>query len=251
MSCGKDELSKPIDSSEYIDINITFDNVFDTADLVLNDGVYSSDFEELFTIRRFNYFVSNFEFIDENNVRYAIPQDSSYFLIKEGDVHSYTCRFKNVPNRKYTAMKFVIGVDSLRSTMGIEHRTGVLDVGGYASDMAWTWNQGYIFLKLEMFQYKSKGDTSAPRPFIYHIGGYGGTNTPSINNIRETTLTFPRTIDVSKNADVHIQVKADASKVINGTTKIEIEKYQTVMLTPFSSTIADNYKDMFSIKSLE
>lgn len=256
-SCKKDEASsiiplpEPTVTVKYFNLELHFDNVFNNQDLVLDSVVYTSNFEEPFTIRRFNYFISNIELIKNNDSVFKVNQDSSYFLIKETDAFSHTCRINKIPVGEYKSIRFIIGVDSLRNTMNISKRTGVLDVGAYASDMYWTWNQGYIFLKLEMREYKAKGDTSEIVPYVYHIGGYGGMNTPTINNIKTVQFDLGQNIINTEERTSKIFFKTDAFKVISGVHEISLDSFRTVMLTPFSAKIAENYSKMFSIVRVE
>lgn len=78
-------------------------------------------------------------------------------------------------------MSFILGVDSLRSTKDLSERTGVLDPTAAGGDMYWSWNSGYNSLKME--------GTSRSLPmggdFMYHIGGFGGYSSATINNIKK------------------------------------------------------------------
>ena len=56
---------------------------------------------------------------------------------------------KNIPAGDYNQITFTIGVDSLRSTMDVSKRPGVLDPAQGHDGMYWTWNSGYIFFKME------------------------------------------------------------------------------------------------------
>ena len=73
----------------------------------------------------------------------------------------------------------------MRSTLSMDKGTGCLDPGAEASDMYWTWNSGYIFLKMEG-KYDDRTDTiSTASNYFYHIGGFGNLNSPAINNIKK------------------------------------------------------------------
>ncbi len=244
----KDQIITPI--GKLASVQLIFDNVVGSSDLVLDSQSYVNDFEEEFTVKKFNYFISNIAFKKADGTYVGIPQDSSYFLIKEIDAFSHTANINLLNEGEYTGIRFILGVDSLRSTMPKEMQTGVLDQGGYASDMYWVWNQGYIFLKLEAYKYQPKGGSSNI-PYVYHIGGFGGYNTPTINNIRIIELDFPGTIQANSSQKRKIKIKTDLLKVITGPNPIKFEENPTVMLTPFSAKVADNYVNMFSITSIE
>ncbi len=244
----KDQIITPI--GKLASVQLIFDNVVGSSDLVLDSQSYVNDFEEEFTVKKFNYFISNIEFKKADGTYVGIPQDSSYFLIKEIDAFSHTANINLLNEGEYTGIRFILGVDSLRSTMPKEMQTGVLDQGGYAADMYWVWNQGYIFLKLEAYKYQPKGGSSNI-PYVYHIGGFGGYNTPTINNIRTIELDFPGTLQANSSQKSKIKIKADLLKVVTGPNPIKFEENPTVMLTPFSAKVADNYVNMFSITSIE
>jgi hypothetical protein len=249
-ACKKesDDITNPI--GKLGTVQLIFDNVVGSEELVLDSQSYVNDFDEEFTVAKFNYFISNIELKLTDGTYVQMPQDSSYFLIKEKDLFSHTANLNWVNEGEYTGIRFMIGVDSLRSTMPKEMQTGNLDQGGYASDMYWVWNQGYIFMKLECHEYQPKGG-SAPIPFVYHIGGFGGYNTPTINNIRTMSLDFPNNITVSQSKKSKVFIKTDVMKVLSGPNPIQFSKYPTVMLTPFSVKVADNYMQMFSITNVE
>ncbi len=245
-SCKKDE----VEPEGNFSLKVNIDNVYGEQDLLLDSMIYVNQFEQSFRVKKFNYFISNIVLVKENNEEYVVPQNDSYFLIKEIDKASHSFNINNIPVGTYNKIKFLIGVDSLRNTKSISERTGVLDVGGYAADMYWTWNQGYIFLKLELHQAKPKGDTTNAIPYVYHIGGFGGMNTPTVNNLRTVELSLTNNIVGTKNGTSNLFIKTDAEKVIRGNYEVNLDQYPTVMLTPFSSNIANNYKNMFSINNV-
>ena len=113
--------------------------------------------------------------------------------------------------------------------------------------MYWEWNSGYIFMKLE--------GTSAVAPaaqnnaFFYHIGGFGGgyNGKKTINNLRTVTLPFQNdAAKVQAGNTPLVLLTTDAMKVFNGSTKLSIAQNASVMFDPYSTSIADNYAQMFS-----
>lgn len=232
-------------------VQLNFDNVVGDKDLLLDSTEYVNLFEQPFTVAKFNYFISNIELKMKDGSYVPVLQDSSYFLVKEKDPSSLTANLNWVNEGEYIGIRFMIGVDSLRNTLPLTYRTGMLDIGGYASDMYWTWNQGYIFMKLECHKPQVKGDPNPVIPYVYHIGGYGGMNTPTINNIKMVTLDFPTTLIATQTKKTKVNFKVDALQVLSGENPVDFEQYPTVMLTTFSKNIADNYSTMFSIASIQ
>jgi hypothetical protein len=250
FSCDSDTSFTPATSGR---MRVAFDNVVGSSDLKLSANTYQNAAGESFTVTKFNYFVSNIRLRKADGSEYVVPQDSSYFLIEEDRPASHTLSLSNIPAGNYTGLSFLIGVDSVRSLADISQRPGVLDPGLTTHDpMYWEWNSGYIFLKVE--------GTSPAAPaaqnnlFFYHVGGFGGgyDGKKTINNLRTVTLSFNSDIAiVQANATPTIRLKTDVLKVFNGTTQLSIAQHSSVMFEPYSSTIADNYRQMISYDRLQ
>lgn len=229
---------------------VQLDNVAGKQDLVLGTGSYTNGSGETFSVTTLNYYLSNFRFKRTDGSEYVVPQDSSYFLVKESDKASQLLTFRKVPAGAYSAVTFTIGVDSLRSTMDISRRTGVLDPAGSATaanDMYWEWNSGYIFLKLEGLSLSAPVDATGLNTFRYHIGFFGGLTAKTINNLKTVTLSLDTApAVVSKNNGPQVVLKGDVLKLFDGSAAhLSIAQYPEVMVTPYSATIANNYSQMF------
>lgn len=246
-SCKKDnENTTPTGTGN---ISFEFDNVVGSSQLVLDStmNTFTNSSGEKFSITQFNYYISNIRLKKSDGTTYVVPQDSSYFLIMESNEESQMPEIHGVPAGDYKEITFTIGVDSLRSTMDISKRTGVLDpayLSGHG--MYWSWNQGYIFLKAEGMS------PSAPEmmghEFYYHIGGFGGYSSQTINNIRTITLPLPgegATVRSNINPELHILV--DVLKIFDGPKPLKIAENSMVMWSDVSLDISNNYKNMFTV----
>lgn len=252
-SCKKEDKINPtdtIDPNKSGTIILYFDNRVGSLDLVLDSMYYTNTYGQDYSISKFDYFISNIVLTNENGSTYTVPVDSSYFLVKENIVNSRKLLIK-VPEGNYTAVKFVVGIDSLMNTKPSGERPSTLDVGGAAAGMYWTWNSGYIFLKMEG-KYDDPTDTiSTLKDLTYHIGGFGGFQSPTINNIKNVSINFGddlaevREAHGSDGPNVHMYV--DASKVISGSTNVNFSTNGFVMFSPYSVNIANNYVNMFSM----
>ncbi len=238
-------------------LTIQFDNVVGNEDLVLHKKTYKNALEEEFTISLFQYYVSNLCLIKADGSEYVVPQEDSYFLIREHDAKTHTATLNNVPKGKYSAIRFTIGVDSVRNTADVSARTGCLDVGGEGKDMYWAWNSGYIFVKMEGNSSAiALSETRKQQKFLYHIGLFGGIGEKkTLNNIKLTTLAFGgKELKIKANQPQYLVIKTDALRLLNGPANISFAKNPSVMAGPYSATIADNYLHMFSfggiVKSL-
>jgi hypothetical protein len=246
-SCKKDSLNG-VNPGDTGSIELEFDNVVGSADLELNTGNYTNGSGEAFTISTLDYFISNIKLKTSDGKEYVVPKDESYFLVKEEDEDTHVIELENVPAGDYTSFTFTVGIDSLKSISPVSERTGVLDTAGDAAGMYWTWNSGYIFLKMEG---TSPVSTTVDQKIFYHVGGFGGFDSPTINNIKTVTITAPFESsakvrkDKEKAPEVHIF--ADAGKILDGSTHISIAANSTVHFSEVSVDIANNYASMFNV----
>ena len=232
-------------------LQLTFDNVVGNQDLQLTTGAYTNATGEKFSVTLLNYFVSNIRLQRADGTTYTVPQDSSYFLIRESDPASQTIVLNHIPTGAYTGVSYLIGVDSLRSTMDISRRKGVLEPGGgHNGGMYWDWNSGYIFFKLEGTSPQVAPDPTGEKRFQYHIGLFGGYDTKTINNLRTVSLPLAaNSLSIGVGQTAGLTIQADVLKVFEGPARISLAANPTVMVSTYSSTIASNYAGMFRVTS--
>src|SRR5690348_679815 len=200
--------------------------------ILQQDGIYQNAFGETFTVRNFKYYISNIVLHDSVKTQTYSDQ---YFLIDNLDSASQQIEL-NTSLKNITAIKFLLGVDSLKNVSGIQ--TGALDP---AKGMFWTWNTGYVMAKLEG---NSPFANMPQHAFSYHVGGYKDNEKTE----REIILQLPQKIDCTNNCIVTID--ANILKWFNSTDEIKIAN------TPFchepgalATKLADNYANMFSIET--
>lgn len=249
-ACSKSDDEAPLYNEENLaPLTVEFDNIVGERTLQLNSATYTNASGEPFTVSLIQYYISNIKAAKSDGTVYTVPQDSSYFLIT-GDKSTRFARVK-VPEGDYTSLTFTVGVDSLRNTMPVDKRTGVLDPSGShdGAGMYWGWNSGYIFFKLEGTSpaVTSAGDPTGKQQFKYHIGGFGGYSVPTINNIKAVTIDLQTagTARVRKDRNCNIHLFADLLKVFNGSTRLSIANHPSVMFSDYSVNIANNYQNMF------
>lgn len=241
-SCKKD--AAPLYNTNIkADLSVEFDNVVGSSDLQLNTGTYTNAAGESFKITKLKYYVSNFILTNSNGSKYVVPQDSCYFLLDESDGTEHA-PVLHIPEGEYTRLQFTVGVDSLRNTMDISKRTGALDPTSTAADMYWSWNSGYIFFKLEG---SSPASTATGNVFQYHIGGFGGYNTATVNNLKTITLDLTARgvpqVKAGKETNIHLFV--DVLKALNGSTNMRFAALPMIHSPAPGQPVADNYASMF------
>ena len=242
-SCKK-ETASPYNSSVKAELSVEFDNIAGSSDLQLNTGIYTNASGESFKVTKLKYYVSNFVLTNADGSIYTVPQDSCYFLIDESDASTHEPVLK-VPEGEYKTLTFMLGVDSLRNTKDLSYRTGVLDPATSGGDMYWGLNSGYIFFNMEGTSPASAGTDGS---FMYHIGGFGGYSSATINNIKTITLDLtlrgmPK-VKIGKETNIHLMV--DVLKMFKGAANISIADHSMVLLDNYSTNIAANLPGMFS-----
>jgi hypothetical protein len=256
-SCSKkDDVTPDFNELNLAQLSVEFDNIVGDRTLAINNSanLYTNAAREKFSISSLQYFISNLEITTTAGKVYVVNQDSSYFLISGADKATRFAKVR-VPEGDYSRLKFTLGVDSLRSTMPLDKRTGVLDPaygGGHdLSGMYWGWNSGYIFFKFEgnadVISNDVNGDPTGKHQFKYHIGGFGGYSAPTLNNIKTVTMDLNpggiAKVRTGRQSNIHVLV--DLMKAFNGTNNFSIAAHPTVMFSDFSTKVAANLTEMF------
>ena len=240
-SCKKEEAPQ-YNANAEAELSVEFDNIAGAEDLELNTGLYTNAAGEQFTVAKLKYYVSNFALTNTNGTVYTVPQDSCYFLIDEEDEATQRPVLR-LPEGEYKTLTFTIGVDSLRNTKDLSLRTGVLDPTAAGADMYWGWNSGYIFFKLEG---TSPASALTDQVFLYHVGGFGGYSSATINNLKTITIDLAARgvpqVKSGKATNIHLML--DVLNVFNGSTTLSIATHPTIMFDPYSVNIAGNYAGM-------
>jgi hypothetical protein len=139
---------------------LTFMNEVGSRLLHQDTATYKNSLGQAFTVTNFKYYISHIKLIDSSGKIYE-HKDGCY-LINVYDTNEYRILLADVPIRPYVKIEFMIGVDSIHNCSGAQ--SDALDP---INGMFWTWNSGYVFLKLEG---KSPASKSPGGIFEYHIG---------------------------------------------------------------------------------
>ena len=254
FSCSFPDEDDDTDPIETGTIQLQFDNIVGDKDLQLDSTRYMNAAGEDFTVSKLNYYISNIKLIKLDGGVFTVPQDSSYFLIREANKESQKLTIRNVLTGDYTGIEFTVGVDSVRSVMEADSpgRKGILDIyTGPTNEeaMYWDWNPGYIFMKLEG---SSDSATTANGKYYYHIGFFGGRTERTINNLRTVKLTFPgQKAIVTTSVVSNVLIQADIQKIFNGQAQLSIKKSPALMFTDSTKYVANNYAGMFNVKEIK
>ena len=212
---------------KQLSIPIIFENICKEEENILNKNLVNA-FAENYTITKFKYYVSNIKFVTDKKIK----NTAGVYLI---DASKKNIISIIVPSEKVSGISFLLGVDSILNCSGAQ--SGALDP---LNDMFWTWNNGYIFFKLEG---SSDVSTADLKRIEHHIGGFKGSK----KTMREIYLPInnPALLKQKK-----LVIQLDIDKYWNGINKIRIAETPVVALPGIKAkNVADNFAGMFSIKN--
>jgi hypothetical protein len=213
-------------------IEMNFSHYVGNEVLKLDSVIYKNALNQDFSVTKFKYYIGNIVLSRRDGKPVAY---NNYFLIDEEKPGSKKVVLENIPDGEYVSVNFTIGVDSIDNCSGAQ--SGALDP---INGMFWTWNTGYIFMKLE----GTSEVSAAPNAMLeYHIGGFKNPH----NCIRTMSLALDTPILITNHCNRTIEIKADVLEILKTPTSIDFSNLSTVTDFNNATTFADNYSDMFSI----
>lgn len=208
-SCSSDN-----DAKGQGKIEVEFDNVFGSANLILNSQANVTSQGETLNISDVKYIISNIQLMREDGTVFTYPKSQSYFIVSEANAASQVLELENIPAGNYTKIKFGIGVDETQYNLG-ETVQGDFFAAAQNEDMAWTWSAGYKHLLFEgMF---TSATVNTPTVFMVHTGKSG-----SDYNYTDVTLNFPDKALVRSTITPDVHIFADVAKIIDGNNKVKL-----------------------------
>lgn len=220
-------------------IKFTFTNTVKGNPIQLNTGIYTNNFGEQYNISKFKYYISH---TGLSNIASTVT-NKEYYLIDENIASSKSISF-DVPVGSYTAINFLLGVDSARNVSGAQ--SGALDP---LNDMFWTWNSGYIMAKMEGISPQS---TIVNNKVEYHIGGFAGANSVLKNISIVVPVSSLNKIDIREGKISEVFIEADFDKWWQGSYNLKIADVPSVTMPgALAKSISDNYANMFSITDVQ
>ncbi len=204
-------------------IIIRFENIANGKKIMLNDSLYENNFGEKYTVSKLKYYVSNICLLTKG----ALEIDKAVYLIDATKENIITKK----DSRKIVGISFLLGVDSTLNCSGAQG--GALDP---LNDMFWTWNNGYVFFKLEGKSDVSKADNNR---IEQHIGGYKG----EYKTMRKIFLPIGEKYFLRNNI---ITIQMNLDEYWNG---IKIAENPVIATSGIlAKKAADNFLRMFKVK---
>lgn len=238
FSCNDDDSMEEL--SGVGTVKLSFDNSFGSDDLLLGSSPYANSQNEVLTITRLNYIVSNFTLTNDMGETFSYPKDESYFVTSE-ETGETEISLTNIPAGRYVSVTFGIGVDQEKYLQGAEGQ-GTFLAKAEATNMMWAWQAGYKFLNFEG-SFTSETISEAT-DFKVHMGSHGS----SLDNYKEVTLSLGTDALVSNDMTPIIHLVANAKDILDGTNKLSLSEQAVIMVSEEKSPkVAENVSGMFSV----
>jgi hypothetical protein len=141
---------------------LSFQPKFGNVDLQLNDAVYATKNNDSIWIDVFKCYVSNIALLQNGKVVWL--EKNSFHLINTANQQSLQLMLQTPAAIAFDAIQFNVGIDSVTNVSGA--MGGDLDP---TNGMYWTWQSGYINIKLEG---RSNKCVTRNNAFTFHLGGY-------------------------------------------------------------------------------
>jgi hypothetical protein len=197
---------------------------------------YQNPFGETFVITRFRFYAGKIEPV-YTNANFKSRTSSHYHLIDFSDSATTRIELPVTAGIIYNGIQFQMGIDSADQRRGAQ--SGALDP---AKGMFWTWNSGYINVKIEG---NSPGSTQPAHIFEYHIGGCRA----QYNTVWKIKLysTNDQSFLISKQHKIMIEVGIDLDYLFDGPTPIHISETASCMKPgKLARKISENFIGTFT-----
>lgn len=234
-SCSKKE-DPSVSSSDTTSVYLEFFNKVGGSELNLDNEWYKNAHGDSFTVSKFNYYISNIVLIGADGTSDYTEANSYHLVEHSSDASLMAFDLVDVPTGNYSAISFMIGVDSLHNVSGAQD--GDLDP---AKGNFWSWNTGYIMLK---FEGNSPQAPTTDGKLTFHCGGFSGDN----NVLKTQTLTFSDVLEVKASRTPHIHLQADVLSLFASPNEIDFSTTTTIhMPGADAKKISDNYANLFTV----
>ena len=197
---------------------------FGNSPLNLNDSIYILNNGDSVQVSTFKFYITNIKLFNGKTIVWEEP--NSYHLVDATNNMSKNIALNFPRNTKFNQVKFNIGIDSAINTNGAFG--GDLDP---TKGMYWTWQSGYINIKLEG---KSNKCNTRDHEFQFHLGGFQYPFI-TIQNVK---------LDVKKEKKINIE--ADLKKFLDA---INLSNKNHIMSPSDDAvTFSSKFSNIFSVK---
>lgn len=223
------------DTSQPAKLSLVFVNQIQGQRVLLRDPTYVNPFGEQYTINKLRYYVSHISLSSASD-NYTFTQT---YLINQAKEDSRRIQLE-LPAGTYNGIHFLLGVDSLHNVSGAQ--TGALDP---TKDMFWTWNTGYVMLKMEG---QSPASPLVNHKYEFHTGGFSGP----WSVLQHINLDFKNPLSLPGGQTIQLIINADINDLWEGAHSINIAEHANITAPgKLAQSLSENYARMFSLGKIK
>lgn len=195
-SCEKDDDDDHNHGDGTGHMHVYFNNKIGTDALAYNTEYTGTNGRD-FTFSLNQYYISNVKLVDHDGNEVALA--GQYLLVKTGETNEL--EFEDLPAGHYHQLKFDVGIDSATNHADPSTYAATNPLAPQTPSMHWSWNSGYIFVKLEGLV-----DTTAAKTgpvdgnWEMHVGMDSYKTTVTLDIDKEVTADSHPGLNVNLNA---------------------------------------------------
>lgn len=165
VGCEKEEDEPCVDDGTYL--KVTYQAKFGNENLS-HDSIYRNYQNFPIKIEKVNFFTTGFTLIEGTD---SFKLDKAFLYRNNLDESVLSHTFTVDTSGDFSNFSFNVGVGEPENTSDPTTYGQSNHLSAYQSaDMHWTWNTGYIFLKIEGKYDTIPGSTATPLNFAWHVG---------------------------------------------------------------------------------
>jgi hypothetical protein len=235
MSCEKEPVIECPEAGT--EVRFACLGTFDGA-VIHPDSIYRNFENYPIKIEKVNFFMSDIHFNELDTLKLSNP----FLYRKNQDESINTFKHLLYDFGDFSSMSFKVGVSQpTNSSDPTTYSEGSHFSLYHAGDMHWSWNTGYIFLKIEGRYDTIPGSMDTPLNFAWHIG----------NDVNLDSVTFNQPFSIEANKLNTINLRYDIAKVfVTGDDTVWVKEDPILHSTPTQIEVTKKIISNFS-KSIE
>jgi len=188
-----------------------------------------------FNIADFRYYISNIALIKQDGSEYPI---TGKVLLADPATHEY--ELGAVPVGSYKGFKFFLGLDSLTNHSDPTTYAAGNPLAIQTPGIHWSWNSGYIFMKVEGFVDTTLAANGTPDyEYFYHIG---------MDMLKRTIDFSNKGFAVESGKDNELVMEFDLLDMLNNVDMRTENQTHTMDNMMLAQKIANNWQSAFSVE---
>lgn len=196
------------------------------------DSVYTAGNGRKFKFTSAHFYLGQVMFDQEGTWETA---DIPYAIIEPGTM-GYT--FEGFPVAHYHGFDCLIGIDSVTNHSDPSTYAATHPLAPQSPSMHWSWNAGYIFIRLEGMCDTTAGMTgTVDAPFTFHVG----------TDAMKQSLSFTKHFDAKASVDNEIHMTADWLRFLDNVDLRTENSTHTMNNMPLATKISGNSVNVLSV----